>query len=220
MAKPIVRAKKEELLPYILRKINQIGQEVKNESKDYPQMKELLKREVAQRVANWCLALLLTVSGLCSASVALAGAQEITTATADTAQLRHEAGDETSTEVDAISPYRYAVAVDHPGSPALPFEELPWAQIGGLLVAAWELIARLKPTGKDWSLISRLAGIIEALIPNNASQQALMRDVEREADLREDARSMDNVDTKVKGKWIGGKLWKRLVKTSEPFVQD
>lgn len=209
MAKPIVRGKKEELLPYILRKINQIGQEVKNESKDFPKMKELLKREVAQRVVNWCL-----VFCICGGLVGCipAGASPLDS----TQEQGLYAPDTTvSTAVDgevASIPQYYQVGEN----PAEPASEVPWAQVGAFLVAVWEVVVRLKPTVKDWSLVSRIAGILEFILPNRASDNALERDERRVDQESLESKRMQDTEMVTKAKWIGGRLWRRVVKARVP----
>lgn len=43
-----------------------------------------------------------------------------------------------------------------------------WVVIAMLVVAVLELVLRIIPTGKNWSIIDNVKRVIEALIPNNA----------------------------------------------------
>jgi hypothetical protein len=85
--------------------------------------------------------------------------------------------------------------------PAINYVEI----IGIVVVAVYEVLVRLKPTSKDWSIISLLAFVIETFIPNRGP-------VVNKKDIEERAPGLVKDDERIETKWVGGRLWGRLTK--------
>lgn len=179
--KQVVRLKDEEFTPYGLRVLNQLRQQLDEEVKNEPVARRLIKKAFMDRIANWCIGLLLVFT---------------TTQVVAQDTLQQE-------------PYGVAMEMVAQAQDEQPdtgeSSGFPWDKLGIALVAVFELVVRLKPTGKDWSILSRIAGIIEWLIPNRASAAAVHRQK-----LNESIKPPEGKEQVEQGKWIGGKVWHRI----------